>query len=181
MYSVTTRTYSRSSSLRCALSGLNAFSLFDRSLPPLPRNLQRHRDTDAIRCEPQKRSPERGTGEPYNLSAPQAMSSSVDVQQPSGIWSYFSSNSTSTTTRNRRTSSVSLPKHASIANGTPFEGRHATSNGQPDFVHAAKAAWMNQGQRARYLKAGGLIAFVLLIFWFLAPGEKSRIPYGGGM
>lgn len=34
-----------------------------------------------------------------------------------------------------------------------------------------KTASMNQGQRTRYLKAGGLIAFVLMIFWFMSPGK----------
>jgi len=40
-----------------------------------------------------------------------------------------------------------------------------------------KVAGMNQGQRMRYLKAGGIIAFICLIFFFLAPKERL----GGGM
>jgi len=35
------------------------------------------------------------------------------------------------------------------------------------------AAWMNQGQRARYIKTGCVIAFVLLIIYYLAPGGSS--------
>ena len=40
-----------------------------------------------------------------------------------------------------------------------------------------KVAGMNQGQRMRYLKAGGIISFICLIFFFLAPKERL----GGGM
>ena len=100
------------------------------------------------------------------------MSSSVDVNKSGGIWSYFGSSSVPATTRNRRASSVSLPKHAAAANGHPFDHRHANGNGGANLIHAARAAWMNHAQRARYLKAGSLIALVLLIFWFLAPGER---------
>jgi guanosine-diphosphatase len=40
---------------------------------------------------------------------------------------------------------------------------------------------MNHGQRTRYLKAGGLIAVVLFIFFFLAPGERQTVEkYVGG-
>src|SRR5207248_791816 len=35
-----------------------------------------------------------------------------------------------------------------------------------------KNAWMTQSQRSRYIKAGGIIAFVLVIFFLLAPAEK---------
>jgi guanosine-diphosphatase len=31
------------------------------------------------------------------------------------------------------------------------------------------SAIMNQGQRLRYLKTGGVIAFVLLVLYFIAP------------
>lgn len=36
-----------------------------------------------------------------------------------------------------------------------------------------KTAWMNQGQRARYIKTGGIIAFVLLILFYIAPGHYA--------
>lgn len=41
-----------------------------------------------------------------------------------------------------------------------------------------KAAWMNQSQRARYLKTGCLIAFVLLVIYYVTPGryETSANP-----
>ena len=44
-------------------------------------------------------------------------------------------------------------------------------------MHAAGIAWMNHGQRARYLKLGALILFLLLVFFYLAPGERSRIEH----
>jgi guanosine-diphosphatase len=33
------------------------------------------------------------------------------------------------------------------------------------------SAMMNQGQRLRYLKTGGVIAFVLLVLYFIAPRD----------
>jgi guanosine-diphosphatase len=42
-----------------------------------------------------------------------------------------------------------------------------------------KTTAMNQGQRTRYLKAGGIIAFIFLIFYYLAPrhgGGKFQDP-----
>jgi guanosine-diphosphatase len=101
------------------------------------------------------------------------MSSGVDVQRRPGIWSYFSFNST----HRRRASSLtagSLPTRNSAKD--PFEkpDRHAAkpSNGSyAGLMHDVKTASMNQGQRTRYLKAGGLIALVLMIFWFWSPGK----------
>lgn len=47
-----------------------------------------------------------------------------------------------------------------------------------------KASGMNQGQRTRYLKAGGLIAFICLVFFFIAPRERlggaDQGPFPGG-
>ncbi|KAF2398671.1 hypothetical protein EJ06DRAFT_550058 [Trichodelitschia bisporula] len=97
-------------------------------------------------------------------------SSAVDVHQRSGIWSYFNFNSSPATTRNRRTSSVSLPTRNQAY---PFERSDRRSDtASSAFSHDGKTAWMNHGQRARYLKAGGLIAFVLLFFFYFAPGDR---------
>ena len=43
-------------------------------------------------------------------------------------------------------------------------------------------AWMNQGQRARYIKTGGIVAFVLLILFYIAPrsGTTATPPFPGG-
>ncbi|KAK7516385.1 nucleoside phosphatase GDA1/CD39 [Phyllosticta citriasiana] len=37
---------------------------------------------------------------------------------------------------------------------------------------------MNQGQRTRYLKAGGIIAFVLIVFFFLSPSQQPTAGQG---
>lgn len=45
-----------------------------------------------------------------------------------------------------------------------------------------KGAWMNQGQRTRYIKTGGIIAFVLLVLFYLAPthGGSGAGKFPGG-
>jgi len=101
------------------------------------------------------------------------MSSGIDVRRRPDIWSYFSFSSPP----RRRTSSVSLPKpyHSS---SDPFEKPDRHTSGSPTssgLMNDARRAWMNQGQRARYLKAGGLIALVVLIFFFLASGERAKV------
>jgi len=47
-----------------------------------------------------------------------------------------------------------------------YDGSSANSSHMQDYR-------MNQGQRSRYLKAGGIIAFVLLIIFYLAPQKYS--------
>ncbi|KAF2762743.1 putative guanosine-diphosphatase [Pseudovirgaria hyperparasitica] len=101
------------------------------------------------------------------------MSSGVDVQRRPKIWSYFSFNSAP-----RRRVSVSLPtsKNADREEDPydPYEKKGRHRSGSAGLMNEFKA--MNQGQRNRYLKAGGLLAFILIIFYFLAP---SRAALGG--
>ncbi|OCK80440.1 hypothetical protein K432DRAFT_328231 [Lepidopterella palustris CBS 459.81] len=103
------------------------------------------------------------------------MSSGVDVLRRPGIWSYFSF-----TSGPRRRTSVSLPRNYDAKD--PFEkaDRHSVhrSPASASFMVDIKVAGMNQGQRMRYLKAGGILAFVCLIFFYLAPG--SRLSGDGG-
>lgn len=40
------------------------------------------------------------------------------------------------------------------------------------------SAVMNQGQRMRYLKTGGVIAFILLVLYFVAPRDGLSSPAG---
>jgi guanosine-diphosphatase len=40
------------------------------------------------------------------------------------------------------------------------------------------SAVMNQGQRMRYLKTGGAIAFILLVLYFVAPRDGLSSPAG---
>jgi len=85
-------------------------------------------------------------------------------RQSDGIWSYFGLSTP------RRRISVSLPKtqHSVDPYEKPdrYDGSSANSSHMQDYR-------MNQGQRSRYLKAGGIIAFVLLIIFYLAPQKYS--------
>ncbi|KAF1957713.1 hypothetical protein CC80DRAFT_32570 [Byssothecium circinans] len=104
------------------------------------------------------------------------MSSGVDVRRRPGIWSYFSF------TGPRRRTSVSLPRSNNDAapnlhdEDDPYEkpDRHAhrghrsiPSNSSMDYKNGA----MNGGQRARILKTGGIIAFIVLALWYIAPRD----------
>ncbi|ORY03240.1 nucleoside phosphatase family-domain-containing protein [Clohesyomyces aquaticus] len=106
------------------------------------------------------------------------MSSGVDVRRRPGIWSYFSF------TGPRRRTSVSLPRNQH-PDSDPFEkadrhSRHRSTN-SASFMNDLKGATMNQGQRTRYLKTGGIIAFILLILYFIAPRHAmSRGPVSQG-
>ncbi|KAF2011337.1 guanosine-diphosphatase [Aaosphaeria arxii CBS 175.79] len=106
------------------------------------------------------------------------MSSGVDVRRRPGIWSYFSFNSGP-----RRRTSVSLPRvNTNNSDDDPFEkpDRHRRTN-SAGFMTDYKGGVMNQGQRMRYLKTGGIIAFVLLILYFVAPHDAiARVPSPGG-
>lgn len=101
---------------------------------------------------------------------PSGMSSGVEVpgsQRRPGIWSYFSFSGT-----RRRPLSVSLPRNFDPNRDTdPFEkpdrhSRHRATNSMGDYKGSSA---MNQGQRLRYLKTGGVIAFILLVLYFIAP------------
>ena len=107
------------------------------------------------------------------------MSSGVDVRRRPGIWSYFSFSSGT-----RRRTSVSLPRNNDPTHD-PFEkpDRHLQArrtNSMNDYKNGA----MNQGQRVRYLKTGGIIAFILCLLYFFAPrdgisrGECTASPPG---
>ena len=96
------------------------------------------------------------------------MSSGVEApgQRRPGIWSYLSF------TGPRRRTSVSLPRSYN-PNSDPHEktdrhSRHRPTSSMSDFKGSAM---MNQGQRMRYLKTGGIIAFVLLVLYFVAPRD----------
>lgn len=101
------------------------------------------------------------------------MHSDTEVLKRPAIWSYVS---------------FSKPRHrASSINFVSRENndlhekrdRHTTSGKQqpPSMHEKATAAWMNQSQRSRYIKTGCLIAFVLLIVYYITPSSYgSSIP-----
>ena len=112
------------------------------------------------------------------------MSSGIEVagsQRRPGIWSYFGFSGP------RRRVSVSLPRtldsnrddeddpHVKAAR----HSRHRSTYSDAFMNEHKGSAVMNQGQRLRYLKAGGVIAFILLVLYMIAPSD--RIPRPGGM
>ncbi|KAI9816866.1 MAG: Guanosine-diphosphatase [Pycnora praestabilis] len=100
------------------------------------------------------------------------MSGAINVRRRPSLWSYFSFSSAS-----QRRQSGPLPTRNHI--NDPFEkpDRHfgeSASNGSEGFVDNMKSAWMTQSQRARYLKTGGIVVFVLLLLFFLAPNDTAK-------
>ena len=101
------------------------------------------------------------------------MSTAVDGRRRPSLWSYVSFSSSP------RRRSVSLPTRSSA--NDPFEkaNRHHRSNvngnGSASVVERIKDAWMTQSQRARYLKTGGIVGFIVLLLFFLAPGERTNV------
>ncbi|QDS77158.1 Guanosine-diphosphatase [Venturia effusa] len=80
-------------------------------------------------------------------------------------------NSAASTTRNRRTSSVSLPTRNVASDHYEKPDRH-TSN-DSDAGSFVQNGAMNHGQRARYIKWGALVTVVLFLFFYLAPSGSS--------
>jgi guanosine-diphosphatase len=81
-----------------------------------------------------------------------------------------------------RRTSVSLPTR-NVAHD-PYEkaARYSTTGareGAVGILEKVKSAWMTQSQRARYLKTGGILLFVVFLFYYLAPSGANV--YGGGM
>jgi guanosine-diphosphatase len=100
------------------------------------------------------------------------MSSGVEVpgsQQRPGIWSYFAFSGP------RRRVSVTLPRNFDPNRDTdPYEkpdrhSRHRSANSNGFMGDYKGGPTMNQGQRLRYLKTGGVVAFILLVLYFVAP------------
>ncbi|MCJ1296908.1 Guanosine-diphosphatase [Xylographa carneopallida] len=100
------------------------------------------------------------------------MSTGVDARRRPSIWSYISF------TSSPRRRSVTLPTR----NGhhDPFEKtkRHTSNglaNGPAGAVESLKAVWMTQSQRARYLRAGGIIAVFVFLFFLLSPNGRANV------
>jgi len=91
----------------------------------------------------------------------------------STLWLSFQRSST---THMRRTS-VSLPSTTTSTKNIahdPFEKpARYNSKGAKDSAASTleniKAGWMTQSQRSRYLKTGGILLFVLFLFYYLSP------------
>ncbi|KAF2851341.1 hypothetical protein T440DRAFT_61154 [Plenodomus tracheiphilus IPT5] len=101
------------------------------------------------------------------------MSSGVEAsgsQRRPGIWSYFSFPGP------RRRVSVTLPRNFDPNRDDPYEkadrhSRHRVTNSNGFMNDYKGSSTMNQGQRLRYLKTGGLVAFILLVLYFVVPRD----------
>jgi hypothetical protein len=102
------------------------------------------------------------------------MSSGIEAsgsQRRPGIWSYFSFPGP------RRRVSVTLPRNFDPnRDADPHEkpdrhSRHRATNSNGFMGDYKNGSTMNQGQRLRYLKTGGVIAFILLVLYFVAPRD----------
>lgn len=93
---------------------------------------------------------------------------SSDVQHRPSVWSYVSFSSP-----RRRSSSAVLPKReTTLAPGSPSPPSLKDKPARPEpMSEKVRNAWMNQGQRSRYLKTAGVVAFVLLVLFYIAPGS----------
>lgn len=87
---------------------------------------------------------------------------SPDVQQRPSAWQYVSFSSP-----RRRSSSTVLPKReTNNARNNTLKDKRIHNESMSEKV---KNAWMNQGQRSRYLKTAGIVAFVLLVLYYIVP------------
>ncbi|CAK3800612.1 nucleoside phosphatase GDA1 CD39 [Lecanosticta acicola] len=97
------------------------------------------------------------------------MSTTTGTHQRPSLWSYVSFSSTP----RRRSSSLTLPKRESQE---PHEKRNRhdsfSKRKSGSMQEKVQAAWMNQGTRARYIKTGCLIFFVLAVLYYIVPGGK---------
>ncbi|KAH8599730.1 guanosine-diphosphatase-like protein [Bisporella sp. PMI_857] len=82
-----------------------------------------------------------------------------------------------------RRTSVSLPTrnhHDPHEKPARYSNRGARKSAA-GTLEKIKAAWMTQSQRSRYLKTGGLLLFIVFLFYFLAPkgaGTYTTVPIG---
>jgi guanosine-diphosphatase len=103
---------------------------------------------------------------------------SSDLQQRPSAWQYVSFSSP-----RRRSSSVVLPKREPSDSRDSRDSTLKDKRIEPESMsEKVKNAWMNQGQRSRYLKTAGIIAFVLLVLYYIVPSgaDTGYIPPGAG-
>ncbi|CAG8957058.1 hypothetical protein HYFRA_00009259 [Hymenoscyphus fraxineus] len=89
-----------------------------------------------------------------------------------------------------RRTSVSLPTRNVAQDPYEKAGRYSYSGareGAAGTLDKAKSTWMAQSQRSRYLKTGGILFFVVFLFYYFSPsgvdvysGGKTTLKTGGG-
>lgn len=97
-----------------------------------------------------------------------SMSTAFDARRRPSLWSYLSFSS-----KTRRRSS-SLPKHETPSpdkENTPPKGNW----GRAGNLEGYKEASMTGGQRARLLKTGGVIAFVVLLLYLFTARDGAGV------
>lgn len=80
-----------------------------------------------------------------------------------------------------RRTSVSLPTTKVAYDPHEKAGRYSSTGAQESaagILEKAKSAWMGQSPRARYLKTGGILLFVVFLFYYLSPSAADV--YSGG-
>ncbi|KIW00068.1 uncharacterized protein PV09_08411 [Verruconis gallopava] len=109
-------------------------------------------------------------------------SSVVDAvgRRSPNFWSYIpftssSSSSSGKSTRHRRVSSVGLPNYSinKYERDNQATGNSSDAGSFYEPSTPSKTS-MNHGHRTRYLKWGGVIAFVLIVFLYMTPSERRE-------
>ncbi|KAL8712150.1 MAG: hypothetical protein Q9220_003584 [cf. Caloplaca sp. 1 TL-2023] len=100
------------------------------------------------------------------------MSTGIDARRRPNIWSYINFASPP------RKRSVSLPKpNNNHGRGSYGKLNKPKSSGwntaSSDTVENIKESWMTGGQRARFLKTGGLLAFIVFLLYLFAPSNTA--------
>lgn len=80
-----------------------------------------------------------------------------------------------------RRTSVSLPTTKTAHDPHEKPARYSTtgaSNSAASTLEKIKDAWMTQSQRSRYLKTGGILLFIVFLFYYLGPTGTSTSSNG---
>lgn len=103
----------------------------------------------------------------------------MSVRKRPSLWSYFGFGPATS-----RRQSVSLPTRNAVDDPHEKAERHSlngvafSSLRDGPSAYAGQTAWMTQGQRSRFVKLGGLVAFLVLALIFLStPGEYTPGEY----
>lgn len=81
-----------------------------------------------------------------------------------------------------RRTSVSLPTKAVAHDPHEKSARYnsyRSPSGITGILENLKTAWMGQSQRSRYVKTGGILLFVVFLFYYLAPHGTDVYDLGG--